>query len=46
MAKKERIERPPQTIKAIIAPVSNDLKTKMATAFQAVVTAIKNKHLG
>ena len=45
MAVKERIERPNQTIKAIVAPLSNDLKVKIATAFQAVVTAIKVKHL-
>jgi len=41
MAKKERIERPAQTIKAIVAPISVDLKTKIATAFQTVVTAYK-----
>ena len=46
MAKKERIERPAQTIKAIVAPISNDIKAKVAAAFQAVVTAIKDKHLG
>lgn len=46
MAQKERIERPAQTVKSIVAPISNDLKTKVATAFQAVVTAIKVKHLG
>ena len=45
MAVKERIERPNQIIKAIVAPLSNDLKVKIATAFQAVVTAIKVKHL-
>jgi hypothetical protein len=46
MAVKERIERPAQTIKTIVAPLTNDLKVKVATAFQAVVTEIKNKHLG
>lgn len=46
MAQKERIERPAQTIKPIIAPLSNTIKEKIATAFQAVVTEIKNKHLG
>ena len=46
MAQKERIERPAQTIKAIVAPISSELKTKVATAFRAVVTAIKVKHLG
>jgi hypothetical protein len=45
MAVKERIDRPAQTIKGIVAPLSNDLKVKVATAFQAVVTAIKVKHL-
>jgi hypothetical protein len=38
-------ERPAQTIKTIVAPLSNDLKVKVANAFQAVVTAIKIKHL-
>jgi hypothetical protein len=45
MAVKERVERPAQTIKAIVAPISNDLKVKVANAFQSVVTAIKVKHL-
>ena len=45
MAVKERVERPVQTIKTVIAPISNDLKVKVASAFQAVVTAIKVKHL-
>jgi hypothetical protein len=45
MAVKVRTERPSQTIKAIIAPLPNNLKTKVSTAFQAVVTAIKVKHL-
>ena len=46
MAVKVRTERPPQTIKAVIAPLSNDLKVKASTAFQSVVSAIKVKHLG
>ena len=46
MAVKERVERPAQTIKTIVAPISNDLKVKVATAFQAVVNRIKEKHLG
>jgi hypothetical protein len=46
MAVKERIERPAQTIKTVVAPISSELKTKVSTAFQAVVTAIKVKHLG
>jgi|LakMenE18May11ns_1017448.scaffolds.fasta_scaffold9125813_2 hypothetical protein len=45
MAVKERVERPAQTIKAIVAPLSSDLKTKVATAFQEVVNKIKEKHL-
>jgi len=45
MAKKERIERPLQTIKTIITPVSSDVKIKLANAFQAVVNKIKEKHL-
>jgi len=46
MAQKERVERPAQIIKPIIAPLSSDLKSKVATAFQAVVNEIKTKHLG
>lgn len=46
MAVKERVERPAQTIKAIVAPLSNALKIKVATAFQEVVNRIKEKHLG
>ena len=45
MAKKERIERPLQTIKTIITPISSDVKIKLANAFQAVVNKIKEKHL-
>lgn len=45
MAKKERIERPLQVIKTSVTPVSEDLKVKVATAFQAFVNAIKAKHL-
>jgi hypothetical protein len=45
MAIKPRVERPKQTIKTIITPLSSDLKTKAATAIQSVVTAIKNKHM-
>ncbi len=46
MAQKERIERPAQVIKPVIAPISNEVKTKVSLAFQEVVNAIKNKHLG
>ena len=45
MAQKERIERPAQTIKTVVAPLSSDLKVKVATAFQEVVNKIKDKHL-
>ena len=45
MAVKERIERPVQTIKPIVASLSNDLKLKIATAFGEIVTKIKDKHL-
>ncbi len=45
MAQKERIERPAQTIKPIIAPLSNTVKEKVAAAFQEVVNRIKEKHL-
>ncbi len=46
MAQKERIERPAQVIKPVIAPISNEVKTKVSLALQEVVNAIKNKHLG
>ncbi len=42
---KNRIERPNTVIKPIIKPLSTDLKTKTATAFQAFVTAVKVKHI-
>ena len=45
MSKKERIERPLQTIKTNIIPISVNLKVKLANAFQSIVTAIKDKHL-
>lgn len=40
-----RIERPAQVIKSEIKPLSTDLKTKIALAFQEVVNRIKEKHL-
>ena len=48
MAKVEKIkiQRPSQVVKVITGPLSNDLKTKTAAAFEAVVSAIKVKHLG
>ena len=42
---KVRGERPSTVIKPLIRPLSTDLKTKISTAFQAVVNAIKDKHL-
>jgi DNA-binding cell septation regulator SpoVG len=47
MAKHTKIreERPSTVIKAVIHPISTDLKVKISTAFQEVVTKIKNKHL-
>lgn len=45
MAVKKRIERPAQVIKVNVTPVSQTVKAKVATAFQAVVDAIKTKHL-
>jgi hypothetical protein len=45
MATKERIERPLQTIKTVIAPVSADVKIKLVNAIQEVVNKIKEKHL-
>ena len=47
MAKTPKIreERPATVIKPIIGPISTDTKIKISTAFQAVVNAIKDKHL-
>jgi hypothetical protein len=45
MSNNKRIERPAQTIKSNIVPLSTDLKIKVATAFQAIVNKIKEKHL-
>lgn len=45
MSQNNRVERPAQTIKANITPLSSDLKLKIATAFQVVVNKIKEKHL-
>ena len=40
-----KIERPKTVIKTIVAPINAELKTKIAIAFQEVVTKIKQKHL-
>lgn len=45
MATKERIERPKQTIKPNVSSLSSEIKLKSAQAIQAVVNAIKEKHL-
>lgn len=45
MAIKKRVERPAQTIKTNVAPINQALKGKISNAFQAVVDAIKLKHL-
>lgn len=47
MAKTPKIreERPAQIVKPVIAPISSDIKVKIATAFQAVVAKIKETHL-
>lgn len=45
MSQNNRIERPAQTIKTNITPLSSDLKAKIAAAFQVVVNKIKEKHL-
>jgi hypothetical protein len=45
MAVKLKVERPIQTIKTNVSPVSSDLKLKMAAAIQGVVNEIKTTHL-
>jgi hypothetical protein len=46
MAVKVRVERPVQTIKSNVTPISQDVKTKIANAFSEFVNAVKAKHLG
>jgi hypothetical protein len=45
MATKPRVERPSQTIKANVKPLDNNIKVKVATAFNEVINRIKEKHL-
>ncbi len=45
MVNNVRVERPAQTIKSIISPLSADVKIKAAAAFQLIVNKIKEKHL-
>jgi hypothetical protein len=40
-----RIHRPKTVIKTLIVPINSELKNKVKTAFQQVVTKIKEKHL-
>ena len=42
---KQKIDRPITVIKSIINPLSMDVKTKISTAFQSFVPAVKDKHL-
>jgi len=42
---KKRVNRQEQVVKVVTGPLSTDLKTKVAAAFSAVVSAIKVKHL-
>ena len=46
MATKPRIERPDNTIRTNIIPISTEVKIKCATAINEVVAKIKAKHLG
>lgn len=45
MATKPRIERPDNTIKINITPISTEVKVKCATAINDVIARIKAKHL-
>jgi hypothetical protein len=40
-----RVERPDNTIKKIVTPLTNDTKVKTSSALQTVVNKIKEKHL-
>ena len=46
MATKPRIERPDNTIRTNIIPISTEVKGKCATAINDVIARIKAKHLG
>jgi hypothetical protein len=45
MANNVRVERPANTLKSIISPLTVDTKVKIAAAFQLIVNKIKEKHL-
>jgi hypothetical protein len=38
-------QRPNTVIKATIAPITTEIKTKVASAFQNFISKIKEKHL-
>lgn len=38
-------QRPTTVIKAIVNPISTDIKLKISTAFQSFVNKVKDKHL-
>jgi hypothetical protein len=40
-----RVERPPQTIKSNVTPISAATKVKISEAFQEIVNKVKAKHL-
>ena len=42
---KNREERPITIVKSLVNPLSVDIKTKISTAFQILITKIKEKHL-
>jgi len=45
MANNVKVERPIQTIKPTIVPLSNELKVKVSNAFQSFINKVKEKHL-
>lgn len=45
MSNNTRIERPAQTIKSIVSPLTTETKVKVVAAFQLIVNKIKEKHL-
>ena len=42
---KNREERPITIVKSFVNPLPTDIKTKISTAFQILITKIKEKHL-
>lgn len=39
------IQRPTTVIKTLVAPISSEVKSKVAAAIETIVTKIKDKHL-